>query len=186
MMKSRLSAPHLGWVLGWGLFLHLLVLAGLALGAAPSDFSLRSPVDGRTFRLAEARGKYVALHFLLKTECPLCLKHTRDYTTRSASVPGVVQVFIKPDGDAEITAWATKLGGDGPTIYRDPDARLAKQFGIPHGYRFHGQVVHYPALVLLDPNGREVFRHVGKNNSDRFPFDKFAAKVAELKSAARK
>ena len=47
-----------------------------ASSAAPSDFTVQSPTDGTTFRLADARGKYVALHFLLKTECPFCLRHT--------------------------------------------------------------------------------------------------------------
>jgi len=40
--------------------------------------------------------------------------------------------------------------------------------------------VHYPATVLLGPDGKEVFRYVGKNNSDRLSFEKLAEKVAEL------
>ena len=168
------------------LVLAALLFAGSLLHAsgAPADFTVRSPISGEAFRLSEARGKYVALHFLLKTECPYCLKHTRTYDEKAATVPGVIQVFLKPDGDAEIKKWATKLGDVGPTIYRDADAALAKQFNIPDGYKFHGQTGHYPALVLLGPDGREVFRQVGKSNLDRLPFDKFAAKVAELKQAA--
>lgn len=69
-------------------------------------------------------------------------------------------------------------------IYRDPDAGLAKQFGIPDGYAFHGQTVHFPALVLLDPEGKEVFRYVGKHNGDRLGFDALTAKLAELRAAA--
>jgi peroxiredoxin Q/BCP len=86
----------------------------------------------------------------------------------------------------EIKSWTDKLGepaGKGVTIYRDADAGLAKAFAIPDGYAFHGQTVHFPALVLLNPAGQEVFRHVGKNNGDRFGFDQLAAKVAELKAA---
>ena len=74
--------------------------------------------------------------------------------------------------------WAAKLK---VTVYRDPDAALAKKLKIPDGYQFHGQSVHYPALVLLNKKGEEVFRYVGKNNSDRLSFEKLAAKVAELK-----
>ena len=51
-----------------------LLAAAFNLHAAPAEFSVTSPVDGNTFTLSEARGKYVALHFLLKTECPFCLK----------------------------------------------------------------------------------------------------------------
>lgn len=41
--------------------------------------------------------------------------------------------------------------------------------------------MHYPALVLLDPAGKEVFRYVGKSNADRFSYEQFAEKLAELK-----
>lgn len=153
--------------------------------AAPADFTVEAPADGKVFTLSAARGKFVALHFLLKTECPYCLKHTRAYALAAGSMPDVVQVFLKPDSVEAIQAWTAKLGRGGEAgafrIYRDPEARLATQFGIPGGYVFHGETVHYPALVLLDPAGREVFRHVGKNNADRFPVNQFVAKLAELK-----
>lgn len=162
-----------------------IVSPTIALAAPPADFTIESPADGKVFKLSEARGKYIALHFLLKTECPFCLKHTRDYARKSASMPDVVHVFLKPDGADEIKAWASKAnrGDDFPdvSIYRDADAKLAGAFGIPGGYQFHGQTVHYPALVLLDPAGREIFRYVGKSNADRFSYEQFAAKLAELK-----
>ena len=163
--------------------LALAILASAAV-AVPVDFSVESPTAGKTFRLSEAKGKFVALHFLLKTECPFCLKHTRDYATKSASMPEVVQVFLKPDSAEEIKAWAAKAnrGDETPDVpvYRDVDARVADQFGIPAGYQFHGQSVHYPALVLLDPAGKEVFRY-GKSNADRFSYEQFAGMLAELK-----
>lgn len=166
----------------------LLATATAALGANPDDFTLQSATSKAAFKLADAKGKYVALHFLLKTECPVCLRHTRDYFTKTASLPNVVQVFVKPDTDAEIKGWAGKLPADELAkhpIYRDPDAKLAKAFSIPNGYKFHGQVVHFPATVLLDPAGKEVFRHVGKSNSDRLAFEKLAEKVTELTKARR-
>jgi peroxiredoxin Q/BCP len=168
-------------------FTSLLVFSALVLIATgsraenPADFTVTGANRPDTFRLADARGKFVALHFLLKTECPFCLKHTLDYTTKAASVPGVVHVFLKPDSVADIQKWSHQLGADAMTIYRDPDAGLAKAFGVPNGYQFHGQTVHYPALVLLNAEGKEVFRHVGKSNRDRLSFDQFAAKVAELR-----
>lgn len=149
----------------------------------PENFTLQSATSPATFSLSDAKGKYVALHFLLKTECPHCLRHTREYFTKAPGLRNVVQVFVKPDTEREIAAWAGKLPPEELArhpIYRDPEAALAKAFAIPDGYKFHGQVVHYPATILLGPDGREVFRHVGKNNSDRLPFEKLAAKVAEL------
>jgi len=34
--------------------------------------------------------------------------------------------------------------------------------------------------VLIGPDGKEVFRYVGKNNGDRLSFEALAAKVKEL------
>lgn len=146
------------------------------------NYVVESPTHGTKFTLPDQKGKVIVLHFLLKTECPFCLKLAHDYTQLATSNPDVVHLFLKPDSSDEIKVWAGKISLDGlknpPVIYRDPDARLAKKFGIPDGYRFHGQVVHYPALVLLDSSGNELFRYVGKNNTDRMKPDDFIARLA--------
>ena len=188
MRISRLNRRSFARFLPMAALLAVMTMAAFTAQAAPSDFTVTSPLDGKTFKLSEAKGKYVALHFLLKTECPFCLRHTRDYATRSASMPGVVHVFLKPDSADEIKSWTEKTAaGDvkSPvTVYQDVDAKLAEGFAIPGGYEFHGQTVHYPALVLLDPNGKEVFRYVGKSNSDRYSYDQFVAKMTELSPKA--
>lgn len=165
------------------LLLTLLLVSSVAFATHPEDFTVKSATSSENFTLKEARGKYVAVHFLLKTECPVCLRHTRDHFAKAAALPNVVQLFLKPDTDQEIESWAKKLPPEGLTkhpIYRDANAKLAKAFDIPDGYAFHGQVVHYPATVLLGPDGKEVFRYIGKNNGDRLSFEKLAEKVAEL------
>jgi len=138
------------------------------------------------FRLADAGGKWVVLHFLLKTECPFCLKHTQEYVKNIELWEDVQHVFLKPDSAEAIRTWAARLDEAArkrAPLYRDPDARWAQAFGIPGGYRFHGQTVHYPALVVLDPDGREVFRHVGKDNTDRLSFDEFKRRLPEWRRA---
>ena len=147
------------------------------------DFTIPSATDTSLFTLSEAKGKFVALHFLLKTECPYCLLHTHEYFEKAATLPNVLQIFIKPDTEKEIKAWAMNIqerDAHQYPIYRDVDAELAKQFDIPDGYAFHGQIVHYPALILLNEEGKEVFRYIGKNNSDRYSFEKLTAKIQEL------
>ena len=165
------------------ILLILLIFAASVKAQSPDDIRLQSATDKSQFVLSKEKGKYVALHFLLKTECPYCIRHTSEYFGRAATLPNVVQVFIKPDTEMEITEWATKLPVAELTkfpIYRDPDAKLATQFNIPNGYSFHNQIVHYPAMVLIGPDGKEVFRYVGKNNTDRFSFDQLVSKVHEL------
>ena len=145
------------------------------------DFTLNSVTDKSTFTLSKSKGKFVAIHFLLKTECPYCIRHTSEYFEKASSLPNVVQIFIKPDSEEEIKAWANKLKSTNSLpIYQDANAYLADQFNIPNGYPFHGQIVNYPALVLLNEKGEEVFRYVGKNNSDRFSFDNLKLKIEEL------
>lgn len=146
------------------------------------DFTLTSITDKSTFTLSKSKGKFIALHFLLKTECPYCIRHTSEYFEKASSLANVIQVFNKPDSEEEIKAWANKLKSTNSLpVYQDVNANLADQFNIPNGYQFHGQIVHYPALVLLDKKGEEVFRYVGKNNSDRFSFDQLKEKLEELK-----
>lgn len=164
--------------------LMLLVLCSVELKAQKvKDFTLYSVTDKSSFTLSKSKGKFVALHFLLKTECPYCLRHTNAYFEQASTLPNVVQVFMKPDDEQDIKGWANKLAGNEGTkypIYQDVDAKIADQFKIPSGYAFHGQMVHYPALVLLNKKGVEVFRYVGKNNSDRYSFENLKAKVQEL------
>jgi len=162
----------------------LLICVSTLNGQNPTDFNLVSATDNREFNLSETQGKYVALHFLLKTECPVCIRHTQEYFNNAETLPEVIQVFIKPDTDDDIEAWANKLSkedlADFP-IYRDPDAKLASQYNITDGYNFHDQVVHFPALILLDPNGKEVFRYIGKSNRDRYSFAQLETKISELR-----
>jgi len=149
------------------------------------DFTLNEADGDKVFSLSKAKGSAVVLHFLLKTTCPHCIFHTRTYFSRRKELAKVIQVFIKPDDETEIVKWSVKINkkiakegsAEYPTIYRDPKAQLAKAFDIPYGYKFHRQVVHYPALVILDPEGKEVFRYVGKNNRDRYPFEDFLKKI---------
>ena len=172
-------------------FIHKLPIVALLLfclafvnGQNPADFTLISTTDNSQFKLSEAQGKYVALHFLLKTECPVCIRHTQDYFSKAEMLPDVVQVFIKPDSEKEIEDWSRNLPKEELTefpIYRDPDAKLASQFNVPDGYDFHDQTVHFPALILLDPYGKEVFRYIGKNNRDRYSFEQLESKIHEEK-----
>lgn len=145
------------------------------------DFTLPAVGDQKPFVLSEAKGKYVALHFLLKTECPYCIRHTNDYVEETTGLKDVLQVFIKPDTEEEIKEWAENLDGDSFTIYRDVDAQLADELGIPDGYSFLNQLVHFPAMILIGPDGKEVYRYIGKKNSDRLPVEDFMTVLEGLR-----
>lgn len=143
----------------------------------------KAQIDSK-FELRNHKGKTVVLHFLLKTECPFCLKYTNQYALLAATTPDVVHLFIKPDSEKEISDWLKQLvkidGIKRPTIYRDAGAKLAKKLGVPFGYQFHGQTVHYPAMVVLDGEGKEMFRYVGTSNRDRMPKEDFVKKLESM------
>ena len=164
----------------------LALIANTIQAENPKSFSVKNALDDTMFSLEENRGKTVVLHFLLKTECPYCLRYTHEYSQLAAKTPDVVHVFLKPDSEADIKSWISHLDAKGlkslPSVYQDPDAKLAKQFGIPDGYRFHGQSIHYPALVAIDANGHEAFRYIGKSNSDRMSVSDFTKKLESAKA----
>jgi peroxiredoxin Q/BCP len=166
------------------LLLAILATCGILRAENPDEFTLHSATNDSTFQLSAHAEKTVVLHFLLKTECPYCLKYTRQYAAFAEEHPETIHVFVKPDTVEEIRRWTARLDKSDlkelPAIYRDPDASLAKKFGIPDGYKFHGESVHYPAMIILDKTGKEIFRYVGKSNSDRLPLDQFTAKLKEL------
>lgn len=163
------------------LFLFALPILLLSQGQAPVNFNLPSGTDTSQFNSQDAKGKYIVLHFLLKTECPYCLKHTTEYLQEAPLFPDVIHLFIKPDKEYLIKEWAQKIPQqtDVP-IYRDINAALAKKLNIPFGYAFHGQTVHYPALIILNKEGVEVFRYIGEDNTDRYTFSRFAKKMRTL------
>lgn len=166
------------------LVLALLLISLNSQAQNVKDFTLNSVTDKSSFTLSKSKGKYIALHFLLKTECPYCIRHTSEYFDKAGTLTNVIQVFIKPDSEKEIKEWANILkSANSLPIYQDADAKLADQFNIPTGYQFHGQVVHYPALILINEQGQEVFRYIGKNNSDRYSFEQLKAKIEALKSS---
>jgi thioredoxin-dependent peroxiredoxin len=154
----------------------------IAQNTPPKDFTVESPTHKESFTLSKAKGKTVVLHFLLKTECPLCLRYTQTYAKQSKDRSDVVHVFLKPDSVAEIKKWASHLDAKSlkksPVIYRDADAKLAEAYAIPDGYAFHGETVHYPATVVLNEQGEEVFRYVGKSNADRLSYEDFEKQLA--------
>ncbi|MFC1485434.1 peroxiredoxin family protein [Candidatus Latescibacterota bacterium] len=189
-------------IFGFNMFLFSTVTVIFAQNTVPQsmnsennqyNFIVYAPGGTGSFNLSDARGNWVALHFLLKTECGFCMRLTNEYISRASELPDITQVFLKPDDDEAISQWKTSYfdmflsetdssaTGTMPVIYRDPNAQLANAFNIPGGYEFHGEVVHYPALIIINPEGEEVFRYVGESNRDRLTFDQFIVTIADLK-----
>ncbi len=161
------------------LFAPLLgALIGASAYAEPPNFTVAS--GDETFRLADARGRFVALHYLPKGECADCRRTIAEAVRRGPEVAGVVHVFIKPDSEDAVRMWAERLKADGvsATIFPDANGEVAKQLELPPAYASDDHAADEPALVLLDPKGNECFRYVDGASADRLSFDRFAREVA--------
>ena len=193
-MRVAMHQNSLRFVSPTGFLLALLVAvfaSGLAGAAENADPPSETPRQYRLFAMdgsgevtiQELKGQYTALHFLLKTECLFCLMHTRTYALQGEMYPEVRHLFIKPDEEAAIERWTESLldeasgappGLEVPAIYRDPHGSVARHLRITHGYEYHGELMRFPAFVLIDPDGTEVYRYIGQNTGDRFGFERFA------------
>ncbi|MBL0926669.1 MAG: redoxin domain-containing protein [Phycisphaerales bacterium] len=150
-----------------------------ASAAEPGPFTVGDP--GRRFESSSARGRYLVVHFLLSEDCPLCSRLVSDYSAAAPTLAGVTQIFVKNTDPTRFNATLRSLNAtDDLPLYRDADGALASRFRIPGGYKFYGREIAFPAAVVLDPAGKEVFRYVGKANTDRLAFGTLASTIARL------
>ncbi len=160
----------------------LVSLTTMLILAAPSAFAqqpattsrvLTAITDHHSFSLADAQGRYLALHFLTKTDTPECTAFVRDFLRAAPTVAGVMHVFIKPDTESEVKAWAAQFNEDAHSIFLDPNGGLAQDLKVPSGLSINGATSTFPATIVFDTSGTELFRHVGTTHHDHLTFDSF-------------
>jgi peroxiredoxin/YHS domain-containing protein len=166
----------------------LASLATMLALASPSAFAqqpattahpLTAITDHHTFSLADSKGKYLALHFLTKTDTPECTKFVQDFLRAAPTVAGVMHVFIKPDSEGEVKAWSAQFNDDAASIFLDPDGALAQDLNVPTGLSINGTTSTYPATIVFDMDGKELFRYEGKAHHDHLTFDDFKRQLED-------
>lgn len=147
--------------------------------SGPVEFSVGD--EGQSFSSASARGRFLAIHFLLNADSPANAALVREYTLHAPELAGTTHIFIRA-GSAE--EFRSMLAGLPPTAakqsFRDVDSKLAARLNVPGGFEFHGRTINHPALILLDASGNEIFRQVFDADANRLHFTQFAAKLADL------
>lgn len=137
--------------------------------------TLLAVADHHTFALADAKGKYLALHFLTKSDTAAdtaeCAKFVQDVLRSAPTVAGVMHVFIKPGSEGEVKAWAAQFNEDAARVFLDPDGALAKDLKVPDGLSINGTTSTYPTTIVFDTSGKELFRHEGRSAHDHIAFD---------------
>jgi peroxiredoxin len=143
-----------------GLLSVSLVIAAVAQGRGPIQFSLRS-IDGQTVTSDSLRGEVVVLAFgaswlpLSKAQLQGIRKLADQYSDRGVVVYWVSTESEDPKSknfasDEQLRAFTQKYGLR-VTVLRDPDGQVSKKMGIDQ----------LPSIVILDKQGNIVGEPVG-------------------------
>jgi protein SCO1 len=179
------------------LALLLLMLLALPLQAADPDGGKPLPVigpaapfeltaqDGKTVKLADFRGKVVAVTFIY-THCPdICPLLTQkmvdvqnalgtDFGARIA----FVSITLDPENDTVAVlkdyaqAWGTRPGWSFLTGSPAAIRQLTRRYGVYAEKQKDGSIDHTELTSLIDPEGRIRVQYVGyRFNADEFRHD---------------
>jgi peroxiredoxin len=139
-------------------------LAGVAVGSAAPDFSLKD-ADGKPHALADYKGKVVVLEWV-NCNCPFVVRHTKAKTmaTLAGKYPQVAWLAVNStnDGHGQYTSpadskkWAAENGISYPMLF-DTDGKVGTAYGAkttPHMYVIgtDGKVA-YSGAIDDDPRG---------------------------------
>ncbi len=130
-----------------------LLACAAGVGAQPLDFSLPG-MDGKSHRLSDHRGKWVAVNYWA-TWCPPCRKEMpeleqfhRDDPTRAV----VLGVNMEDVDEARLRAFVERYELTFPILRAGPR---------PHQRELVGPVDGLPTTYLVAPSGQVVAREVG-------------------------
>ncbi len=164
------------------LFSRIGLISAIAFspfGHAPFAARLGEPpgvvgvMDGRVFRMNEAAGAVLAVHFLPESPDAEGAALVREYSSRAATVAGVKHLFVTGAGQAGAKEWAARAGDAARFVYLDEGGALAGELGVAPGAAL-------PVTVVLGTDGRELFRHAGSSAADSLKFADFAARLDSL------
>lgn len=127
--------------------------------------------EDHEFHLSDLRGRFVALHFMPHVGTPDHDAHVKEFLDQAAARAGVIHVFVSAGDAAALKDWWKPLDRPGFTAAHDAGGRLAAELELASGSAC--------ALVVLDREGRELFRHIGATDQDHLSFAKFSARLDE-------
>jgi FKBP-type peptidyl-prolyl cis-trans isomerase len=166
----------------------ILIVASATSGVAQKrvqDFKARQcGGDEALFQLSAHRGTWVLLDFLLPVEDATEAAHYTAIESKSAQLlyeHNILPVFLKPNETEATAKWWGSLPTHSLPIFRDPDGKLASALGIPKGVFLMAGPAHYPAAILIDPDGNEVWRKTGKKAADRVDLETLRAEIKRAK-----
>lgn len=159
----------IGAILGSAVALGIILLIGLNLlptvsgfsagptgpltrGATAPDFQVTS-LDGRRFRLSDARGRVVAMYFAAAW-CPTCVYEAQAWTAlhqryRDRGLEVVMVDVDSTEGVAQWDAFRQRTGGGSQLWVLDPGLQIASAYGVTS----------LETSIIIDRQGRVAFNH---------------------------
>ena len=129
----------------------------LSPGEVAPDFEMQDG-EGRTWRLADLKGKKVVLYFYPADDTPGCTKEACDFrdTQDAWQEAGYVVLGVSPQSAASHARFASKFSLNFPLLV-DADLDVAKRFGAlrEEPEEWEGQKLHVKRCTfVIDEDGR--------------------------------
>jgi YHS domain-containing protein len=156
--------------------------ASTAKEIQPADHAVDFTVgdSAQRFRSRDALGRYLAIHWLPPGACESCARRVGEFAKSIPTLAGVRHVFVRSMGSAEFDAFLGEIPDAAALqIHRD-DGTLASLLKLGSAAESGSREASSPALVLLDPQGREVHRWIGRSVEEGPSFASLAAKLGQL------
>ncbi len=159
--RAIATLATIGIVVGAGLYAFMVAvpLTNQSGGANAPDFSVTT-VDGGSFSLSSQNGKVIVMD-LFGTTCPTCNGMMPTLVKLHQRYKGAVFVSVSVEGTGDttdqITAFKAKYGADW-AFAKDTDKVWQRYQDITDPY--------IPTLVIINPQGKISYRHVGDASLD--------------------
>ena len=133
------------------------------------------------FDSASARGRVLVVHVLSGRVSQANAAYLKDLAKAASTVAGVTHVIVQNASEADFRATvATAPESLVHSMYRDSSGAAEQLLHLEGTIDADGASVAAPAVLVLDPAGKELYRRIGKKDTDRDSATALAKKIGEL------
>jgi peroxiredoxin len=136
-------------------------------GRPAPDFLLKDQ-DGKDFRLSDHKGSKVLIVFYRGHWCPYCMAQLKDLAVNVAKFEKLNVKIVAISADTPEMGRKVWAGAANKqfTVLTDPELRVIRAYGLFQGKGINQTDVAIRTSLLVDEQGREVFRRVSATAAD--------------------
>ncbi|HJW99807.1 MAG TPA: redoxin domain-containing protein, partial [Terriglobales bacterium] len=115
-----------------------------------------------------------------------CMKQLREFAQRKSDfdAQNARVVAISVDDVAQNRKVWEQVAHENLTVLSDPDAKVIRAYGLLHPKGYKGEDIALRTTLVLDENGREVYRRVSSSVPDLRTADEILAQLKTTSGAA--